>query len=34
LDNNIPFVEFNVCNNTAIDIFNYITSNKLWKSIF
>jgi hypothetical protein len=29
LVNNIPFVEFNVCNNTAVDIFNYITSNKL-----
>jgi hypothetical protein len=24
IDNNIPFVEFNVNTNTALDIFNYI----------
>lgn len=27
--NGIPFVEFNVNNNTSVDIFNYISKNKL-----
>ncbi len=29
LVNSIPFVEFSVGTNTAVDIFNYITQNKL-----
>ena len=29
LSNNLPFVEFSVDNNTPLDIFNYITVNKI-----
>ena len=32
INNDIPFIEFNVNNNTALDIFNYINQNKYEKS--